>query len=156
MKLPRVLRCTENELFNFFELMDTENSPNILTGCTSLLTEASWKSWVLDGKIFRLKPFLTIHCWDWLLWCSDQIVLVIWVFTTCGNLYSWLLFKLCRVDHRSQIVEQSHPLWISSWNMVSRWEYTHVSLRIVSRIVIMLGLVTHLVLWGSNLYVQQF
>lgn len=74
--LPRLGRVGDSELLDLLELVNTEDSPSILSVRTGLLTEASRKTSVLDGELLRLNPFLSVVSRDGLLRGGDEVLLI--------------------------------------------------------------------------------
>lgn len=77
MKLPGFIILADDELFDLLELVHSENTPHVLTSCSSLFSEARGKSTVLDGKVCSLQPFSSVHCRDGLLGCSNEVILTV-------------------------------------------------------------------------------
>jgi len=64
---PRCLRFAVDELLYFLELMDAENTPDVATVRSSLLSEASGDTSVMLGELSRGEPLLHVHGRDGLL-----------------------------------------------------------------------------------------
>jgi len=77
MSLPRIFRFCDDKLFNFLELMHSENTPGIFSVGTCLFSEARTSSCVLDGQLSLLKPLSSMQSRDGLFWGSNQIERVI-------------------------------------------------------------------------------
>lgn len=73
MKFPRLFGFAKNELFDFLELMDSENTPVVLSMSTGFFSEACGDTSVLDWEVGLFDPFAPVHGGDWLFRSSNQI-----------------------------------------------------------------------------------
>lgn len=99
--LPWVFRLGDAELLNFFELMDSKDTPGVLSMSACLFSEAWWRSSVLDGQAWLLNPLSSVHCWNGLLWSSNKIEVLIFSI-------SWNLVEL--VIEIAELAGFSHNL----------------------------------------------
>lgn len=77
--LPRFLRLRYAELFDFLELVDTEDSPHISARGTRFFTETGRVSCVFDWELFfgTFEPFVRVECGYGLFRGCDQVLLVL-------------------------------------------------------------------------------
>lgn len=72
---PRVFRSADNELFDFFELVNSESSPGLLSVGSSLLSEAGGESGVLEHlTLLEIKPLFSVESGNGLLGGGNKIV----------------------------------------------------------------------------------
>jgi hypothetical protein len=90
---PRLLRLAVNELFNLFELMDAENTPDISTVRACFLSEASRDTSVMLRELSRLNPFLHVHSRNRLFGSSGKVIAVFAILILLDDLVK-IFFKV--------------------------------------------------------------
>ncbi len=117
MDFPRVFGLAKDKLLDFFELMDSENTPVVFSMGSSFLSETGGDATVLNWKVGLFDPFTSVHGRDGLLRSGDQVgivalfpcliffapfdfVKVFFKVTQLASFFHYLLFhKVWRLDH---------------------------------------------------------
>lgn len=77
MHCPRILWPCQNKLFNFFELMDSENTPSIFSMCTSFFSETCRCSSISYWQGLLVNPLFSVISRNRLLGCGNKIIIII-------------------------------------------------------------------------------
>lgn len=77
---PRVFRSADDKLLDFFELVNSESSPGLLSVGSGLLSEAGGESSVLEHfTLLEIKPLFSVEGGDGLLGGGNKIVFSIFL-----------------------------------------------------------------------------
>lgn len=74
--LPRLLGLSDDKLLDLLELVDTEDTPGILSVGTGLTTVTGGESSVRDGEVLLLEPLVGVESGNRLLRGGDKVLVV--------------------------------------------------------------------------------
>jgi hypothetical protein len=89
--LPRLLGAAEDELLDFFELVDPENAPCVFAVGSGFFAEVGRVACILDWKVGGGEPFLRVQCGDGLLGGGDQILVCLGLVLALGDLVEFVV-----------------------------------------------------------------
>jgi hypothetical protein len=105
--VPAVIGATEDELLDLLELMHTEYTPGITAVASSLLSEASAVTTVLDGELSGLDPLIGVEGGERLLAGRNQVSIRLGGCRTLRNAVQ-LLVKLGELRSLGHLVAVEH------------------------------------------------
>lgn len=93
MNFPWVFWFAEDELFDFFKLMDSEDTPVVFSMSSGLFSEAGRDTTILDWETGFFNPFTSVHGWDWLFRSSNQVSIVAFL----SSLFLFATFNFVKI-----------------------------------------------------------
>ena len=70
---PRFVWRTEDKLLNFFELVDSEDAPDVLTTLSCFFSETRWVTSISNWQRSWFDLLFHVHCGNRLLRCRDKV-----------------------------------------------------------------------------------